>query len=135
MVGLTRGTERAHIVRATLEAIAYQTRDVVEAMVEDSGLELTDLRVDGGAVKNNFLCGLQADILESDIVRPVVDETTALGAAYAAGLAVDYWESVDELRDNWRIDREFSPDSAAGIERRYARWSEAVERAKGWSRE
>ncbi|MEF8913708.1 glycerol kinase GlpK [Natronomonas sp.] len=135
MVGLTRGTERAHIVRATLEAIAYQTRDVVEAMVEDSGLELTDLRVDGGAVKNNFLCGLQADILESDIVRPVVDETTALGAAYAAGLAVDYWESVDELRDNWRIDREFSPDSAADIDRRYERWSEAVERAKGWARE
>ncbi|QLD87240.1 glycerol kinase GlpK [Natronomonas halophila] len=135
MVGLTRGTERAHIVRATLEAIAYQTRDVVEAMVEDSGLELTDLRVDGGAVKNNFLCGLQADILESDIVRPVVDETTALGAAYAAGLAVDYWESVDELRENWRVDREFEPTPSEDIEDRYERWSEAVERAKGWARE
>jgi glycerol kinase len=135
MLGLTRGTERAHIVRATLEAIAYQTRDVVEAMAEDSGLELTALRVDGGAVKNNFLCGLQADILESGIVRPVVDETTALGAAYAAGLAVDYWESADELRENWRIDREFAPEAVADIDRRYERWREAVERAKGWAEE
>ncbi|WP_254537968.1 glycerol kinase GlpK [Halomarina litorea] len=135
VVGLTRGTRKGHLVRATLEAIAFQTRDVAEAMRDDSGIELTSLRVDGGAVKNNFLCQLQADIVGTDIVRPVVDETTALGAAYAAGLAVGYWETVDELRDNWQVDREFTPDADADLERRYGRWSEAVERSKDWARE
>jgi glycerol kinase len=132
LLGVTRGTRKEHIVRATLEAIAFQTRDVVEAMVEDSGLELQSLRVDGGAVKNNFLCGLQADILDTEIVRPEVDETTALGAAYAAGLAVGYWDSLSELRENWRIDREFEPDADVDIEQRYDRWSEAVERSLDW---
>jgi glycerol kinase len=136
ILGMTRGTQKEHIVRATLESIAYQTRDVMEAMEADSGIEMNDLRVDGGAVKNNFLCQLQANILDTRIVRPEVDETTALGSAYAAGLAVDYWETVDELRDNWVVDREFETDeSTEGIESRYSRWNEAVERAKDWARE
>ena len=135
IVGMTRGTRREHLVRATLEAIGFQTRDVTEAMVADAGLELTDLRVDGGAVKNSFLCQLQADIVGADIVRPEVDETTALGAAYAAGLAVGFWDSVDELRANWRVDRSFSPGDTGAMEEKYGRWDEAVERASGWARE
>ena len=135
IVGMTRGTRREHIVRATLESIAFQTRDVAEAMAADSGIEIAELRVDGGAVKNNFLCQLQADILGADIVRPEVDETTALGSAYAAGLAVGYWETADELRDNWQIDREFESRDVDGIDRRYGRWTEAVERSRDWARE
>jgi glycerol kinase len=135
IVGMTRGTRREHIVRATLESIGFQTRDVAEAMVADAGLELTDLRVDGGAVKNNFLCQLQADIVGAEIVRPEVDETTALGVAYAAGLAVDFWESVEALRENWRVDRSFTPEDTAAMDRKYGRWDEAVERAKGWDSE
>ncbi len=136
IVGMTRGTEKSHLVRATLESIAFQTRDVTEAMVQDADIDLTSLRVDGGAVKNNFLCQLQANIMDTEIVRPVVDETTALGSAYAAGLAVGYWETVDELRDNWQIDREFAPDDdRSDVDRRYGRWSEAVERSKDWARD
>ena len=136
IVGMTRGTRKEHIVRATLESIAYQTRDVAEAMEADSGITTTSLRVDGGAVKNNFLCQLQSDILGTDIARPEVDETTALGSAYAAGLAVGYWDTVDELRDNWQIDREFTREmSAAAADRRYERWSDAVERSLDWARE
>ena len=133
IVGMTRGTRPAHVVRATLEAIAYQTKDVAEAMIEDSGIELSDLRVDGGAVKNNFLCQLQADIVDTEIVRPVVDETTALGSAYAAGLAVGYWETVDELRNNWQVDREFEPDAEADYTEEFERWHEAVDRSMGWA--
>jgi glycerol kinase len=136
IVGMTRGTRREHLVRATLEAIAYQTRDVTEAMEADAGIELDRLKVDGGAVKNNFLCRLQADVLGVDIVRPEVDETTALGAAYAAGLAVGYWDDLDELRANWRIDREFAPEMDPDeADAKYDRWGEAVERARGWARE
>ena len=136
IVGMTRGTRKEHIVRATLEAIAYQTRDVAEAMEADSGITTTSLRVDGGAVKNDFLCQLQADVLGTDIARPEVDETTALGAAYAAGLAVDYWESVDELRTNWQVDRAFTREAdAATVDRRYRRWGDAVERSLDWARE
>ncbi|WP_159904002.1 glycerol kinase GlpK [Salinirussus salinus] len=131
MVGLTRGTRREHIVRAALEAIAFRTRDVTAAMEADAGLQLNALRVDGGAVKNNFLCQLQADVLDTPIARPVVDETTALGAAYAAGLAVGYWETVDELRANWQVDAEFDPDG--GYEDRYERWGAAVERSRDWA--
>ncbi|MFT4884714.1 MAG: glycerol kinase [Natronomonas sp.] len=134
LVGLTRGTRREHIVRATLESIAYQTRDVAEAMEADSGIETTTLRVDGGAVRNNFLCQLQADIIQTGIVRPKVDETTALGAAYAAGLAVGYWEDVDGLRSNWRVDREFEPEmDEAEADRMYDRWDDAVERSLDWA--
>ena len=98
----------ASMASATLESIAYQTRDVAEAMEADAGIEMGRLRVDGGAVENDFLCQLQSDVIRTEIVRPEVDETTALGAAYAAGLAVGYWDSVEELRDNWRVDRRFS---------------------------
>src|SRR6056297_2979313 len=134
IVGMTRGTRKEHIVRATLEAIAYQTRDVAAAMEADSGVETTSLRVDGGAVKNNFLCQLQSDIIQTDIARPEVDETTALGSAYAAGLAVGYWDTVDELRDNWQIDRDFSPEKGQDdVDPLYDRWGDAVERSLNWA--
>ena len=136
IVGLTRGTRREHLVRATLEAIAYQTRDVAAAMEADAGIEMSQLKVDGGAVKNNFLCQLQADVIGTEIVRPEVDETTALGAAYAAGLAVGYWDDLDELRVNWRVDREFAPEmDEADADRLHDRWTEAVERSRDWARE
>jgi glycerol kinase len=133
LVGLTRYTTRAHIVRATLEAICYQTREVIEAMEKDSGVALKTLRVDGGAVQNNFLMQLQADILGVQVVRPTVNETTALGAAYAAGLAAGFWKSLDELKQNWDVDRVFEPqwDTARRAEG-YRGWKRAVERAKGW---
>jgi glycerol kinase len=105
-------------------------------MEEDSGVEMTTLRVDGGAVKNNFLCQLQSDIIQTDIARPQVDETTALGSAYAAGLAVGYWDTVDELRDNWQVDEEFSPEMDAGkADKMYARWDDAVDRSRDWAQE
>ncbi|MFB6299642.1 MAG: glycerol kinase GlpK [Halobacteriales archaeon] len=133
IVGLTRGTRREHIVRAVLESIAYQTRDVTEAMEADSGIDMTSLQVDGGAVRNDLLCQLQADILRTDIIRPVVDETTALGAAYAAGLATGYWTTREDLRVNWRVDQTFSPSMGLEeAERRYDRWTEAVDRARNW---
>jgi len=136
IVGMTRGTRREHIVRATLESIAYQTRDIAEAMEADSGVETTSLRVDGGAVKNNFLCQLQADIIQTDIARPEVDETTALGAAYAAGLAVGYWDDIDGLRSNWQVDREFAPEmDRPDADAMYGRWDDAVSRSLDWARE
>ena len=134
IVGMTRGTRREHIVRSTLEAIAYRTRDIAEAMAADSGIETGTLRVDGGAVKNSFLCQLQADIVRRPIARPVVDETTALGAAYAAGLAVGYWDDLGELRSNRRVDRVFEPEiDRDEAERMHTRWGEAVERSLGWA--
>ena len=136
IVGMTRGTEKAHIVRAVLESIAYQTRDVAEAMEADSGVETTTLRADGGAVKNDFLCQLQSDIIQTDIARPEVDETTALGSAYAAGLAVGYWEDIEELRSNWQVDQEFEPEMAgADADELYDRWDDAVERSLDWAQE
>lgn len=133
IIGITRGTRRSHIIRATLESICYQTRDVTETMENDSGITLSSLRVDGGAVKNNFLCQLQSDILGVQVVRPTVQEITALGAAYAAGLASGFWESIGELRDNWIIDRTFEP--SMGESRRedmYRGWKAAVERSIDW---
>ncbi len=134
IVGMTRGTRKEHVVRATLESIAYQTRDVAEAMEQDAGIDMTALKVDGGAVKNNYLCQLQSDIIGADIYRPVVDETTALGSAYAAGLAVGYWSDVESLRENWQIDREFSPEMASEeADKMYGRWDDAVSRSTGWA--
>ena len=133
IVGLTRYVTRAHIVRATLEAICYQSRDVLEAMRVDSGIELTTLKVDGGATVNNFLMQLQADILGVPVVRPLVHETTALGAAYAAGLATGLWSGLDELRENWRMDCVFEPRwDEARREEAYAGWKRAVERSRDW---
>jgi len=136
IVGMTRGTKKEHIVRATLESIAYQTKDIAEAMEADSGIDTKRLRVDGGAVKNNFLCQLQSDIVQTEIARPKVDETTALGSAYAAGLAVGYWESLEELRENWQVDSDFEPSmDDEEVQRLYSRWGDAVERSLDWAQE
>ena len=133
IVGLTRYVTRAHLVRATLEAICYQTRDVLEAMRADSGITLTALKVDGGATVNDFLMQLQADVLGVPVVRPKVHETTALGAAYAAGLATGLWSSLGQLRANWGVDRVFEPQwDEARREEGYAGWKKAVERSHGW---
>ncbi|MBM3189438.1 MAG: glycerol kinase GlpK [Chloroflexi bacterium] len=133
IVGLTRYVHRAHLVRATLEAICYQTREVLEAMERDAGIALRSLRVDGGAVANNLLMQLQADILGAQVIRPTVRETTALGAAYMAGLATGYWVGIEDLRANWQVERAFAPQrDDAWRARGYAGWRRAVERARGW---
>src|SRR5581483_7927267 len=110
--GLTRGTTKEHFIRATLESLAYQTKDVLASMEADSGILLKGLRVDGGAVANNFLMQFQADILNVPVERPVIKETTALGAAYLAGLAVGYWQNKDEIAAQWNMDRAFTPNMA-----------------------
>ena len=134
IVGLTRGSGRAQVVRATLEAIAYQTRDVVAAMSADSSLPLESLRVDGGAVVNDFLMQFQADILGVPVLRPAVTETTALGAAYLAGLATGFWATQEEIAGQWRVERSFEPSlSADERESLYAGWRKAVERARDWA--
>jgi len=134
IVGLTRGSGRAHIVRATLESMAFQTRDVVEAMLADGDFGLKALRVDGGAVRNNFTMQFQADILGVPVERPAVTETTALGAAYLAGLAVGFWQSQSEIAIQWKLERAFEPTmSADQRETLYAQWKRAVERSRGWA--
>lgn len=134
LVGLTRGTNRAHVVRAALEAMAYQTRDVIEAMVAAATVQVPVVRVDGGATVNNFLLQFQSDILQLPVQRPQVIETTALGAASLAGLAVGYWEDLQQLTANWHLDREYTPHlPAAPGERLYRGWQEAVRRAQGWA--
>ena len=132
--GLTRGTGRSHIVRAALEAIAYQTNDVLQAMVEDSGLSLTELKVDGGACQNNFLMQFQADIMNCEVRRPAITETTALGVAYLAGLAVGYWESKDEIAKRWHEQQHFSPQMEQSVrDANCAGWKKAVGRAMNWA--
>ena len=136
IMGLTRGSTREHIVRASLEAIAYQVADVVRAMEQDTGLRLSALRVDGGASANDFLMQFQADILGAAAVRPVVRETTALGAACLAGLAVGFWQSRDEIRVAWTEDRRFAPAMDEALRAKYLReWQRAVARAEGWVEE
>ncbi len=136
IVGLTRGSGRAEIARAALEAACYQTRDVAEAMEADSGIKLKELRVDGGMVANNWLMQFQSDILGVKVQRPVVAETTALGAAYLAGLATGYWDGFSDVTHNWAMDREFTPSmEQSERERLYHGWKRAVERARGWARE
>ncbi len=133
IVGLTRGSGREHIVRAALESIAYQTRDVLIGMQDDSGIELKELRVDGGAAQNDFLMQFQADMLGIPVVRPANTETTAAGAAYFAGLAVGFWKSLAEIGEMWQRERTFEPQmSASEREALAAGWSRAVERAKSW---
>ncbi|MCX8026194.1 MAG: FGGY-family carbohydrate kinase, partial [Thermanaerothrix sp.] len=132
-VGLTRYINRGHIARAALEATAYQTREVLDAMNADSGVPLTALKVDGGMVYNELLMQFQADILGVPVIRPKVAETTSLGAAYAAGMAVGFWTSFDELRANWQVDKVWNPQmSAEERERLYAGWKKAVQRTFGW---
>ncbi|PEA55038.1 glycerol kinase [Bacillus pseudomycoides] len=131
--GLTRGTTKEHFVRATLESLAYQTKDVLCAMEADSGIELNTLRVDGGAVKNNFLMQFQGDILGVPVERPEVNETTALGAAYLAGLAVGYWKDQEEIAAQWNMDKSFAPAMEAGTsEELYAGWKKAIEATKAF---
>ncbi len=133
IAGLTRFATSAHLARAVLEATAYQTRDVLEAMEADAGSSIDSLKVDGGMVVNDHLMQFQADILDVTVVRPKVNEATALGAAYAAGLAVGFWESLDELRSHWAIDRTFEPAmSEATREAYYADWLKAVSKSTGW---
>jgi glycerol kinase len=133
MVGITRGTTAAHIARAALESIAFQVADLLDAMAADCGIAATELRVDGGAATNNTLMQIQADFLGVPVVRPAVTETTALGAAYLAGLAVGFWKSVDEVSGQWRVDRRFEPHMPQRAARALRdRWAAAVERAKGW---
>jgi glycerol kinase len=133
IVGLTRNTRMAHIARAAVDAMAYQTRDVLEVMQEESQLPLSTLKVDGGAAANAHLLQFQADLLHVPVRRPVVGETTALGAAYLAGLAVGYWHGLDDVRRNWALDREFGPVMAAtDSDRLYEGWRRAVERSRDW---
>lgn len=134
IVGLTRGVNSNHIIRATLEGIAYQTRDVLDAMQADSGIKLANLRVDGGAVANNFLMQFQSDVLDTEVHRPEVTEVTALGAAYLAGLAVGYWNNIDELQGKAVLDRTFLPHhDEEKRNRRYKGWKRAVKCAQTWA--
>lgn len=136
MVGLTRGAKKEHIIRATLESIAYQTKDVLKAMEQDSNIKLKLLKVDGGASKNNFLMQFQSDILNVEIDRPKVVETTALGAAYLAGLSVGFYKSKDEITSKWAVDKRFKPGmDKEKIDKLYSGWSKAVSRALKWAKE
>ncbi|MBV8427681.1 MAG: glycerol kinase, partial [Hyphomicrobiales bacterium] len=131
--GLTRFVNKGHIARAALEATAYQVRDVLDAMVKDSKVEIQELRCDGGMVVNALLMQFQADILDVPVVRPKVIETTALGAAYAAGLATGFWKTKDDIKGNWRIDKRWRPAMAASDRARfYAAWKKAVSRSLDW---
>ena len=136
IVGLTLGSTAGHIARAALEGIAYQVADLADAMGGDAGASIDELRVDGGAAANDFLMQFQADLLQVPVVRPTVFETTALGAAYLAGLAVGYWASDDDVVGNWQVDRVFEPqlaaDQANGLR---ARWAAALDRSRGWAQE
>ncbi|MCG2308106.1 glycerol kinase GlpK [Staphylococcus epidermidis] len=125
--GLSRGTEKEHFIRATLESLCYQTRDVMEAMSKDSGIEVQNLRVDGGAVKNNFIMQFQADIVNSSVERPEIQETTALGAAYLAGLAVGFWDDKEDIRERWKLQTEFKPEMDEDQRHKlYSGWKKAV---------
>jgi glycerol kinase len=134
IVGITRGTTAGHLARAALESIAYQVADLLDAMHADAGVPLTELRVDGGAAVNDTLMQFQADLLGVPVIRPEMTETTALGAAYLAGLAVGYWSSVDEVSRQWRVARRFEPQMPrSAVNTLRARWTEAVARSRGWS--
>ncbi|MEZ6144551.1 MAG: glycerol kinase GlpK [Planctomycetaceae bacterium] len=133
IVGITRGTTKAHIARAAVESMAYQTRDLLSAMEQDSGAQLGTLKVDGGACANDALMQFQCDLLGVPVRRPVVQETTALGAAYLAGLAVGFWTDQNDIVKNWALDREFTPTAGhSDLEKNYADWQRAVERSRNW---
>jgi len=134
IVGLTRGANRNHLVRAGLEAMAYQTRSVLDGMAADSGVRSPVLRVDGGATRNDFLCQFQADILDVPVERPATHEATALGAAYLAGLAIGFWKDQAALAGQHRVERRFEPIMQASLrDELYAGWQRAVERSRGWA--
>lgn len=134
IVGISRGTTTAHILRAALEGIAFQTMDVINAMILDAGIGLKELRVDGGAAVNNLLMQFQANLLGEKVIRPKTTETTALGAAYLAGLAVGYWNGIDELKEQWSIDTIFEPDEKVDMQLAKRKWADAVHRAQNWIR-
>ncbi|MEM1335099.1 MAG: FGGY-family carbohydrate kinase, partial [Actinomycetota bacterium] len=135
IVGLTRGTTRAHVARAVVESMAYQVRDVIDTMVRASGTEISDLRVDGGASVMDLLCTFQADQIGATVNRPVDQETTALGAAFLAGLAEGVWDSTDAIGDAWTLDASFAPDADRAVaDELHADWLRAVERSGGWAR-
>jgi glycerol kinase len=134
IIGITRGTNKNHIIRATLESIAYQVYDVLKCMEDDSQIQMQGIRVDGGAVQNNFLMQFQSDILNLPIVRPVITETTALGAAYLAGLALDYWQNREEIKRNWQVESYFKPTMPnEEREKLITGWKRAVTRSKDWA--
>ena len=136
IVGLTRGVNKYHIIRATLDSLCYQTNDVLRAMEADSGIRLAALKVDGGACANNYLMQTQADIINAPVQRPRCVETTAMGAAYLAGLAVGYWASKEDVVKNWAIDRTFAPNiGAEEREKRIHGWNKALRCAYGWAKE
>jgi len=134
IVGLSRGSTSAHIARAALESIAFQTVDILKAMEADSGVDIHELRVDGGATANNLLMQFQSDILAADVVRPKLTEVTAIGAAYLAGLAVGYWEDIQDIQEQWQVDQVFKPSKEINISKETANWNRAVETAKAWSK-
>jgi glycerol kinase len=136
ITGLTRYVTKAHLARAVLEATSWQTREVVDAMYQDSGVRITTLKVDGGMTKNNLLMQHQADVLGVPVIRPKVSETTCLGAAYAAGLATGVWNDLDELKSHWQKDAEWTPAmEASERDREYRNWRKAVEKSFGWLEE
>jgi len=132
IVGISRGTTAAHLARAALEGIAYQTMDVINAMILDAGVGLKELRVDGGAAGNNLLMQFQADVLSQSVIRPQITETTALGAAYLAGLAVGYWTDVNDIKNQWSVDMKFEPQHGVDMHLAKRKWSEAVHRSQSW---
>ncbi len=132
IVGLSRGSTSAHIARAALEGIAFQSMDVINAMIIDAGMGLKELRVDGGASRNNLMMQFQANLLGTTVVRPKITETTALGAAYLAGLAVGYWSGVEEIRKQWQVDTRFEPDTKIDMQAIKRKWTSAVNRAESW---
>jgi glycerol kinase len=134
LIGITRGTTKEHICRAALEAIAYESRDVIEAMVKDSDQKLKSLRVDGGATKNNFLMQFQADILGIPVEKPRVIEMTALGAAYLSGLGVGFWKNLEEIEKHWFLEKRFEPQmNNTARQKLYSKWKEAVKRSFRWA--
>jgi glycerol kinase len=135
IVGLTRGATSAHIARAALESIAFQTMEVLKAMEADCGASIEELRVDGGATVNDLLMQVQADVLQAKVVRPQVTETTAMGAAYLAGLAIGYWKSIDEISRQWKVNRAFEPTESSNPEALIKGWQRAVKACKAWAEE
>ena len=136
VLGLTRGANKNHLVRATLESMAYQTKDLIDAMTEDLGGSLTALKVDGGASANNFLMQFQADVLDCEVKRPQCIETTSLGAAYLAGLATGYWESKEDVLENWQVERSFTPRMEEAQKTKLLRgWKKAVRCVRGWAKD
>jgi len=134
IVGLSRGTTKSHIARAALESMAYQSYDVLKAMEADSGISIKELRVDGGATTNNLLMQFQADLLGADVIRPRCVETTALGAAYLAGLSVGYWENIEEIQSIWAMDKCFKTESeSTQITKSIEGWNKAIHSVQAWT--